>query len=147
MRDSCERVGAEQVANGGVVDFAQAVVVDSQVDAVVGATHPVELVLVLDDKCVALHFGRDFFDEVGRTGEFQMRRAVVYQIDIHVVVHADSAEVADGSGFGDWCSIGEDGLAARDGYQANEEKQGCGKISFHGAVGSIYAGNGIRSRC
>ena len=47
---SSDGIGAAQVADGSVSDLAQTVVINCQINAIVVATKPVEVVLVFDDQ-------------------------------------------------------------------------------------------------
>ena len=135
-------VGADKVADGSEPDFSQGIVIDSEVDAVVGATEPVEAVLVLDEERVAVNLGDDIADEVLRTGKLDMRAIAFNQPDVHVVMYADGVEAAYVATFADGLAIGQ--LVARGGHQANEDKQENDVTSFHGGAGSICVGYGIR---
>ena len=86
---SSDGIGAAQVANGSVCDLAQTVVINRQVDAVVVAAEPVEIVLVFDDQRVPLHLGGHFLDEVLGTGHLNALTIAIDKFDIHVVVNAN----------------------------------------------------------
>ena len=149
LADAFDGVGADEVADGGIVDGLEAVKIHGQVDAVVETAEPVEVVLVLDEKCVANDFCRHFPDEVFRASQFQMLVVVLHQLDIHVVEHRNGIEpLVKVALFGDGFSVVEERVhfAAR-GHQTNEEKQDCDAISFHGVVSSICVGYGSRCRC
>ncbi len=86
---SSDGIGASQVADGSVCDLAQTVVINRQVDAVVVAAEPVEVVLVFDNQRVTLHLGGHFLDEVLGTGHLNALTIAVDKLDIHVVVNAN----------------------------------------------------------
>ena len=85
---AAQGVEAGESGSGGEVDFAEAVVVNVQVDGVVVAAEPVEVVVVADDQTVADGLGDDIVDEVFRAGQLQMGQAAMYQVDVHVAEHA-----------------------------------------------------------
>ena len=129
--------------------MSQTVVLHGEVDAVVVAAEPVVVILVFDDQGVAINLGCHLFNEVLRTSQFQTRMIVVYQLDIHVVVHLDSLKtMAKATLLGDGFAISEQRLhlAARCHCQANEEKQDCDDVSFHGVTDSICVGYDTPSR-
>ena len=145
--NSTNGVGANKVADGGVVDLAQLVVIHGQVDAVVVTPDPIEGVVVPDEERVARKLGDDIVNQVFRTGELHPRLLALYQPDIDVVIYADSRKIVrHGSAFGDGFPVGKHDFAARGQHQANEGKQDCGEVSFHGAGDSICVGNGILCR-
>ena len=86
---SSDGIGAAQVADGSVCDLAQTVVINRQVDAVVEAAEPVEVVLVFDNQRVTFHLGGHFLDEVLGTGHLDALTIAIDKLDIHIVVNAD----------------------------------------------------------
>ena len=71
-----------------------------------------------------------------------MGMVALYELDIHVVVHAKDAKVsARGPLFSDRLAVQKQlvDLAARGAQQANEEKQDYDAISSHGWANSICA--------
>ena len=131
-----KRVVGKQLADGVVVNGAEAVEINGEVDAVVKTANPVEVVFVPDNQGVVAHLGGHFINKVFRAGQFQVRMTVLHQLDIHVVEHRNHAKrLIDITIFGDRLAVGE--LVARCDHQANEEKQDCDNVSLHVAVDSI----------